>query len=114
MVFERAAKQLRAFKLNGSRYEELVLVDSKIWLEEVELGLGVWEGRYQGTHGKWLRWYEASGDWVLTPQELSVQSQLRAEQEQARAEQAESKLEVERSRSHRLMEQLRALGIEPE
>jgi Uma2 family endonuclease len=135
VVFERAAKQLRAFKLNGSRYEELVLVDSKIWLEEVELGLGVWEGRYQGTHGKWLRWYEASGHWVLTPLEISVQSQARAEQEQARAEQeqaraeqeqaraeqeqaraeqAESELEAERSRSERLMEQLRALGIEPE
>jgi len=42
------------------------------------------------------------------------QERQRAEQERQRAEQAESQLEAERSRSNKLLEQLKTLGVEPE
>jgi hypothetical protein len=45
---------------------------------------------YQGSDRIWLRWYDAEGNWVLTPEE------------------------PERRRVERLVEQLRSLGVEPD
>jgi Uma2 family endonuclease len=61
--------------------------------------------------------YYPDGQRFLTTVELAErveQEMRRAARESLRAEQAESQLEVERSRSQRLIEQLRSLGIEPE
>jgi translation initiation factor IF-2 len=66
-------------------------------MPELELGLGLWQGEYQGIERLWLRWYDAQGNWILT----------QTEQERQRAEQAESKLES-------LMQRLRESGIDPE
>ena len=114
VIFDRYVNQLRVFKLMGLRYREIDIPEEKHWLEEIELGIGVWEGVYQGTFGKWLRWYDANDIWVPTPQEASEFERSRAESEQLRAEQAELELAQERSRSLRLLEKLRSLGIDPE
>jgi len=58
--------------------------------------LGLWTGVYQGIERQWLRWYDAPGNWVLTPEER--------ERKQG---------ERERRRAERLAAQLRALGVEP-
>lgn len=100
VVFDRYVNVLRAFKLDGLRYQEFALQDQKLWLEEIKLGLGVWQGEYVGVQGKWLRWYDAAGDWVLTPMEQFKQEQQRSEQERQRAE--------------RLAARLRALGVDPD
>lgn len=52
----------------------------------------------------WLRWYDANGNWVLTPEQ----------REKQRAEQESQRLERERRRVERLAEQLRLLGVEPD
>ncbi|WP_041596284.1 hypothetical protein [Halothece sp. PCC 7418] len=62
-----------------------------------QLGLGLWEGEYQGINRLWMRWYDQNNNWIPTP----------AEPESQRAEQANQ-------RAERLAEQLRALGIDPE
>ena len=59
------------------------------WLEEAELGLGLWEGEYQGLTRQWLRWYDQENNWLPTPEEREKQ---RAEQEKQRADLAESEL----------------------
>jgi Uma2 family endonuclease len=128
VLFDRVTQQLRAFKLDGNRYAELSLMNERLWLDEVQLGLGVWVGRYRGAEGKWLRWYDGANAWIPTLKEnveqeaaRAEQEASRAEQEATRAEQAElqleeerSQLEEERAKSLRLMEQLRSLGVEPE
>lgn len=121
VLFDRVTQRLRAFKLDGNRYTESNLLDERLWLDEVQLGLGVWEGRYKGSEGKWLRWYDAANAWIPTDHEQAARAAARAEQEAARAAQAElqlgeerSQLEAERAKSLRLIEQLRSLGIEPE
>ncbi len=114
VIFDRYVNQLRVFKLIGLRYKEIVIPEERHWLEEIELGIGVWEGVYQGTFGKWLRWYNANNVWVPTPQEAAEFERSRAKSERSRAEQAELELAQERSRSLRLLEKLRSLGIEPE
>ena len=66
-----------------------------MWLEEVQLGLGLWAGNCQGIERLWLRWYGRDGNWILTPTEQETQ---RAEQEAQRAEQEAQRAERERQR----------------
>ncbi|TAE07025.1 MAG: Uma2 family endonuclease [Oscillatoriales cyanobacterium] len=138
-VFSRYTNQLRVFQLIDNRYCEQVLTDSRFWIPELELGIGLWEGNYQGFSRLWLRWYDASGDWVLTPEEFERQraelERQRAESESQRAEfesqraesesqRAESesqraklesqRAESERQRANRLAEILRDMGINPD
>ena len=80
VVFDRVTQQLRAFKLNVSHYEELDLVNERLWVEDVQLGLGVWEGKYEGAEGRWLRWYDGANAWIPTLKENAEQERLRAEQ----------------------------------
>jgi Uma2 family endonuclease len=114
VVFDRVTQQLRAFKLNVNRYEELSLVDERLWLEDVQLGLGVWQGKYEGAEGKWLRWYDRTDAWIPTPIERVEQERSRAEQAESQLGEERSQLEEERAKSLRLMEQLRSLGVESE
>jgi len=93
VVFDRYTNKLRAFQLVGTRYQEMTLSDERLWLDEVELGLGVWQGSYQNTQGFWLRWYDAAKNWIPTPTEL---------------------VEKERTKAERLATKLRELGINPE
>jgi Uma2 family endonuclease len=113
VVFDRYENRLRVFRLVGSQYEPVELAEPRFWLEELELGLGVWAGVYQGAEGLWLRWYDRAGTWVPTPAERAEQESQRAEQEMAQREQVERELAAERQRSQRLAEQLRSLGIDP-
>ena len=148
-VYDRYQNNFRFFRLQGTRYQELQLPDSRFWFEELELGLGTWEGMYQGTSGLWLRWYTAAGEWVPTQaeqiqqeqqrtaqaeaiaaqerqraeqeqkraeqeQKRAEQEQKRAEQEQKRAEQAEAEAQHSKQQYEKLLEQLRAKGIDLE
>jgi Uma2 family endonuclease len=90
VVLDRYTDAFKAFVLTGDRYVEQDLSEPKLWIESLQLGLGVWLGTYQGLERLWLRWYGADGNWILTP----------AEQERQRAE--------------RLAAQLRELGVDPE
>jgi len=101
VVFSRYTDRLRVFTLVADRYQELELDSNqpKLWIPALELGLGLWQGRYEGVTRQWLRWYDAEGNWVLTETEAALQ----------RAEQAEALLEQERQKKERLLERLRQL-----
>lgn len=96
-VFNRYTNEFQAFGLMMDRYQPLSRKGQGIWIEQAQLGLGLWEGEYQGINRVWLRWYDQNQNWLLTP----------SEQESQRAEQAEQ-------RAEQLATQLRALGIDPE
>lgn len=113
-VFDRYTLQLRLFRLVATRYEELALTDRRYWFEELQLGLGVWSGRYSGVEGQWLRWYDGAGDWLATAAERAEQESQRAEQESQRADHESQRAEQAAQRAERLAERLRALGIEPD
>ncbi|MEQ8535855.1 MAG: Uma2 family endonuclease [Coleofasciculus sp. D1-CHI-01] len=95
-VFSRYTNQLRVFTLAGGHYQELELQESRVWIPELDLGLGLWQGEFQGIERLWLRWYDAQGNWILTE----------TEQERQRAETAETQLQS-------LLERLRESGIDP-
>jgi len=79
-VYDRYANELQAFGLVKARYQPLPLEGMGIWLEEAQLGFGVWQGCYQGVERRWLRWYDQEGQWILTPAEQARQAQQRAEE----------------------------------
>jgi len=92
VVYDRYENNLRAFQLTAGRYEAIALTDSRFWLDQVGLGLGLWQGTYQGASGLWLRWYDKS-EWLLTLAE---------------------KAETERQRADRLSGYLRSQGLDPD
>ena len=90
IVFDRYTDKLQAFQLVADRYNELDLSTPRVWMPGLELGLGLWQGSYQQIERLWLRWYDASGNWLPTP------------------------LERESQRANRLAAQLRELGVNPD
>ncbi len=86
---------------------------SETWLEQVGLGLTLWEGEFEGRQDIWLRWCYQDGNVLLTGDERAQQERLEKEQQQHRAEQAEHRAEQAEQRAQSLAEQLRALGINP-
>jgi Uma2 family endonuclease len=127
VIYDRYENQLRAFRLNGTGYEAISLPDGRFWLAEIQLGLGLWQGSYQGTTGLWLRWYNETG-WIPTLAESAQEEHQRAEEECLRAEEEHQRAEEEhqraqememalaeeRQRVQQLLAQLRSLGVSPD
>lgn len=88
-------EMLRVMELWRGRYRKM----ADNWLEEVGLGLTLWQGVYEGAEELWLRWCDREGHVILTGRE-------RAEQERQRADEANERIK-------RLEAQLRERGIEP-
>lgn len=118
IVFDRYTDKLRAFAIQASNYTELDLEEEpRIWMPNLELGLGLWHGTYQGMERLWLRWYDANGDWIPTPEEQQTiraeQEHQQVKQERQRAEREHQRAEQEYQRAERLAARLRDLGIDP-
>ncbi|NET60621.1 MAG: Uma2 family endonuclease [Symploca sp. SIO2E6] len=99
VIYDRYDNKFRAFVLQSGKYEELELSQGTLWLEELGLGLGLWEGSYEEVKGKWLRFYDAMGNWIPTPEE-------KVEQERQRADNAEVTIQ-------QLRDRLLQLGVDP-
>ncbi len=87
---------LRIFELKGLRYFET----SETWLEQVQLGLTLWQGIYEQREDTWLRWCDRDSTILPTGDE--------------RAENAEQRAEDAEQRSKILAEKLRSLGVDPD
>jgi Uma2 family endonuclease len=88
-VYNRYTHEFHCYGLVTNRYQPLSINGLGVWLEEAELGLGLWEGEYQGLTRQWLRWYDQENNWLPMPEERERQ---RAEQEKQRADLAEAEL----------------------
>ena len=100
-------RPLRVYILRGRSYVE---VADPSWLEEVGVGMTLWEGSYEGLSATWLRWCGRDGNVLLSGLELANQAHERAEKERERAEQERERAEKERERAERLAARLRELG----
>lgn len=99
-IFSRYTNELRAFHLVGGHYELMTLTDGRLQVPELELSLGLWQGSFREINRLWLRWFTASGELILTPDEEAAAAQQRAESAEQRAE--------------RLAARLRELGVNPD
>ena len=70
LVYSRYTQRLRYFKLEGGQYQQMRLNEAPlIWLTELEIGLGIWQGEFEGVSVAWLRWCDRDGNWLLTDTE---------------------------------------------
>jgi Uma2 family endonuclease len=81
---------LKVFELRGKRYVELA---QPFWMEDVELGLMLWNGSFEGAPSEWLRWYDHDRQVIPTGSERANQSEQKAQ---------------------RLADRLRELGVNPD
>jgi Uma2 family endonuclease len=111
IVYSRYTQQLRYFKLEGGAYKEqpLQAQNPLIWLTDLEVGLGIWDGVFELVPGYWLRWCDGEGNWLLTDTE-----QERLEKEQERLEKEQERLEKEQAQAQlrQAAQNLLATGME--
>ncbi len=104
VVFDRYTGDLQAFRLTDTGYVPITLLDGRFTIPELNIGLGRWHGEFQDCRRQWIRFFDAAGQWILTP----------VERERERADQEGLRAERERFRAERLAELLRAQGIDPD
>ncbi|MGM3306749.1 Uma2 family endonuclease [Anabaena sp. WFMT] len=107
LIFEPDSGILEVHRLQDLRKYQLRSPDENnhYWLEEMELFIGVWEGKRENRQGYWLRWWDKEGNLLLWGFE-SVEKERR-EKEQERREK-----EAALQRLQDLEKRLRDAGIE--
>ncbi len=117
-------KQLRGYQLVGRRYQET----NETWLEQVGLGLTLWEGKFEAREDTWLRWCYQDGTILPTGDERAQTAEQRAQtaeqqaqtaQQQAQTAQQQADDEKQQkqqalSRAELLAEKLREMGVNPD
>ncbi|NEO71496.1 Uma2 family endonuclease [Moorena sp. SIO3H5] len=142
VTFDRVSNELRIFKLEGGSYQLQTIDNSKFWIPELQLGIGLWRGEYRGLNRLWLRWYDQQENSIATnaeraelehqraeierqQKELAQQqaqqerqqkelAQQQAQQESQRAELERQQKELAQQRAEQLAERLRQMGINPD
>jgi Uma2 family endonuclease len=111
IVYSRYTQQLRYFKLVGGQYQEqsLNLQNPRLWLTDLEIGLGIWEGSFEDVSGHWLRWCDDQGNWLPTDTE---QAEIDKEQAEMDREQAEMDKEQAQAQLRQATQNLLATGME--
>ncbi|MBD2431826.1 MULTISPECIES: Uma2 family endonuclease [Fischerella] len=98
--FDPVTQELQGFHLVDGKYQEIQpTADGKLWSQQLELYLGVHEGK--------LRYFTLEQKLIPSAEEIAEQEKLRAQQAEERLQQTEQELS-------RLREILRAQGIDPE
>jgi Uma2 family endonuclease len=71
LTYDRKTQHLRYFQLVGGQYHEQTLpaTPPQVWLPDLHLGLGLWQGSFDDVPGTWLRWCDQQGQWFLTKAE---------------------------------------------
>ena len=83
LVYSRQSQQLRYFHLIHDEYQEHPLNASNplVWLNDLQIGLGIWQGSFDDAEASWLRWCNQDGTWFLTDTEQENLAKLQAEQQ---------------------------------
>ncbi len=127
-IFELSEEVLEVYHLDPTGRYKFQSPDEngRYWIETMNLFLGVWHGTREGRNGYWLRWWDHKGKLLLWSSEVVKRQRQRAEAERQRAERERQRAErqraeaerqraeAERQRADRLLQQLRAAGLEPE
>lgn len=115
-IFDPVTGTLELYRLGKeARYQkESAQGQGQFWIPEMELFLGVWQGKRETRDGYWLRWWDDRGNLLFWGAERVETERQRTEAERQRAESEHQRAETERQRAERLATQLRAAGIEPE
>jgi Uma2 family endonuclease len=134
VVFDESTQRIRYFRLINGRYQEqpLTTQNPRLWIPEINLGLGLWSGAFRRAPQRWLRWCDTQGNWLLTEGEIERQAKETAQQaqeverqakeaerqaketERQAKEVAQQAQEVAQREKERLANYLRSLGLDPD
>jgi hypothetical protein len=89
-------KELYIYELRGMRYFET----SDTWLDQVKLGVTLWDGEFEGRQDTWLRWCYEDGTVLPTGDE--------------RAQVAEQRAQYAEQGAQALAQKLREMGVDPD
>ncbi|QDZ41427.1 Uma2 family endonuclease [Euhalothece natronophila Z-M001] len=84
VIFNRYTNELQVFTLQAERYQPVDITNSPLWIPSIELGLGLWQGRYEGIERLWLHWFDEEGNWIPTTVEREEQKRKQLNEEQRR------------------------------
>ncbi|MEH2240340.1 Uma2 family endonuclease [Nostoc sp.] len=105
--FDPVTMEFQGFHLVDGKYQEIQpTTDGRLWSQQLELYLGVYEGK--------LRFFTTENQLILSSEELAEQESLRAQQAEERAQQAEERAQQADQEIARLREVLRIQGIDLE
>ena len=111
IIYNRERDYFQAFHLEGRRYQELEITDNRLWLEELGLGLRLWQGSHKRIERLWLRFYDASGNLIPTSTERERQEK---EQAQTTLQETQTTLQETQNTLQELRDRLLARGIDPD
>lgn len=120
IVYSRYTQRLRHFQLVGGVYHEQDLNEGicQIWLADLKVGLGIWEGEFEGALEHWLRWCDRAGNWLLTDTEqahqMAEQAHQMAEQERQMAERSQQEMEAAEAKLMQAAQNLMGTGLSVE
>lgn len=108
IIFEPESGSLEVHRLDESGKYDLRSPDEnkRYWLNEMQLFIGVWQGKRENREGYWLRWWDEAGNLLLWGTEL-VQQEREAKEREREAK------EVALKRLEELEKRLRDAGMEP-
>lgn len=92
VVFNRYTDELQVFTFQADRYILLDLAESRLWISSIKLGLGLWQGNYDGIERQWLRWFDSDGNWILTTAEREEEERKQLKKERQRVSELEAEL----------------------
>ncbi|MBF0103085.1 MAG: Uma2 family endonuclease [Desulfobacterales bacterium] len=105
---------LRVYELKHGNY----LVNIGHFFPDLNLGLTLWKGEYEGRTEEWLRWCDTKRKIIPTGFEMAERERhnaaiekQRADMERIKAEKEKERADMEKQRADRLAEKLKSLGI---
>ena len=107
VIYDGERDRFQVFHWENGRYQELELDGDRLWIEELGLGLRLWRGTHEGLERLWLRFDDAAGELIPTPEE-------QAERERQEKEQAQTALQDTRTELQQLRDRLIAMGLDPD
>lgn len=134
-IFEIKTNKLEVYQFANGDYQKTTPNERGHYpIPPLGIELGLWEGSYQNQTQIWLRWWDSEGNLLLIGSERAQIEKHRAEQAETQLEEVEtqleqaesqleqaesqlalveSQLERERLEKERLLDRLRAAGIDP-
>jgi Putative restriction endonuclease len=99
--------KFQLYKLVNGDYVLQSEGESPYWMPEIQLGIGVEQGRYGHSDRQWLYWYDELGQRLLTPTERADAALEQVDVALERANAAERK-------TQRLLAKFQELGLDPD
>lgn len=69
VAFDGDTNRLFLFQRQGDSFQRLPITETRLWMPSAGLGIGLWQGKYEGLERLWLRFYDQEGIWIPTKEE---------------------------------------------